>query len=54
MLTLIPLHPTMTYEQMVATMNENLSMMENHSRTTVYTDNSGTQRIVIGYLAGGF
>lgn len=49
-----PLHPSMTFEQLVAALNDNFSDIENLYKTTIYYDDTATPRILIGYHRDGF
>lgn len=49
-----PMHPSMTFEQLVAALNENFSDIENAYKTTIYRDDTGLPRILIGYHKDGF
>lgn len=47
-LSLIKLHPNMTYDMLVSALNENFALIENLSRTNIYKDETGKRRIIIG------
>jgi hypothetical protein len=49
----IPLHPTMTQEQLISTLNENFAQVENESRTKIIRDETGVNRIIIGKFPDG-
>ena len=53
MLSPIRLAPSMKYEQLVAAMNENMMLLENQSRTQIFKDETGKNRIIIGRLPDG-
>lgn len=50
----VKLNPNMTYPQLIAALNENFAMLENINKTLIIKDNTGTPRIVIGFIKGGF
>lgn len=53
-LSTITLSPSMSYADLMNALNQNFALLENTNRTLVIRDNTGTPRIVIGYLANGF
>jgi len=46
----VRLNPNMTFDQLVAALNENFAAIENSSRTTIIKDDTGKPRIIIGRL----
>lgn len=49
-----PMHPNMTFEQLVAAINDNFNDIENLYKTTIYKDDTGEDIILIGYQKNGF
>jgi hypothetical protein len=52
-LPLIRLNPTMTFDELVAALNENFALSENVNRTQVFKDETGTNRIILGRQPDG-
>lgn len=53
-LTTLQLNPSMDYQALIAALNQNFTALENRDRTIIIKDNTGTPRIIIGYLKDGF
>ena len=49
----VRLHPGMSYQALVAALNENFALLENFSRTQIVKDEQGTPRIILGRLPDG-
>lgn len=52
-LPVVKLHPNMDTATLVAALNQNFALIENLNRTTIYKDETGTNRIIIGKLPDG-
>lgn len=49
----VPYSPNMSYEQLIATLNQNSVIQQNENNTQIINDNSGVHRIIIGELPDG-
>lgn len=49
----IPINPNLDAASFARAVNENFRQLENRERTTIYRDDKGVQRIIIGRLPDG-
>lgn len=52
-IALTQVNPNMDWATLVATLNENFSLIQNQAQTTVYKDETGVNRIIIGKFPDG-
>lgn len=43
----------MDYDTLISALNDNFALLENLNRTTIYKDETGKQRIIVGQLPDG-